>query len=222
MKKFGIFLVLYLSFTVFQTIYGRQNYDHKTSPTDNPITGIESPIKVMLPFSSFVKKNAVTIKWYLEDNEELKKITTKKYYLTIKNLFDETLFATTTGKESLSIDLNHPLFQKERLLIFQVSLTGFDVHSKEYGVKFINADRIEEIDSKISSLVSEGYSYQVLISLAQLFVEHQLYANAFYAYERALILTDSSNQVEEYRLFQERMKTEAISYQRTASLTKPQ
>ncbi len=222
MKKFGIFLVLYLSFTVFQTLYGRQNHAPQTVTSDNPIAGIEPPIKVMLPFSSFVKKNAVTIKWYLEENEEVNKITTRKYRLTIKNLFDETLFTTTTVKESLSIDLNHPLFQKERLLIFQVSLTGFDVHSKEYGVKFINADRIEEIDSKISSLVSEGYSYKVLISLAQLFVEHQLYANAFYAYERALILTDSSNQVEEYRLFQERMKAEAISYQRTASLTQPQ
>ena len=221
MKKFGIFLILYLSFTVFKTLYGRQNHTPQTAISDNPIAGIEPPIKVMLPFSSFVKKNAVTIKWYLEENEETNKITIRKYHLTIKNLFDETLFAITTDKESLSIDLNHSLFQKERLLIFQVSLTGFDVHSKEYGVKFINADRIEEIDAKISSLISGGYSYQVLISLAQLFVEYQPYANAFYAYERALNLTDSSDQVEEYRLFQERMKAEAIFYQRTAYLFQP-
>jgi len=155
-----------------------------------------SSIKVMLPSSIDVLNSNAIIRW--TGGEE-----GTNYIVSVKNIFDEEIYATETTETSVKINFDDENLANERLVIFSVrSKDNEDMKSSDYGIKRMSADDAKSINENLEMLKAEVSDDSPLNKLiyASFYEENNLLLDALTKYEEVVEL---SPDVEDFRTMYE-------------------
>lgn len=152
-------------------------------------------IKVMLKDAKNPNKvygDNATLRWGAVEG-------TSSYLITVKNVFDETLFASETSDTKLNLDFTQPKLAKERFVIVNVkSKDDEDQKSRDYGIQRMSPSEAKDITAQLTDLRNELGAESSLnkVVYASFFEENNLYLDALTQYEDAVKL---SPEVEDYK-----------------------
>lgn len=139
-----------------------------------------------------VYSDQITIKW--DDASG-----SKGYLITVKNVFNEILFQSSTSVSMATVDFTEERLAKERFVIIGVkSRDNDEVVAKDFGIQRISPSNSPELTSQLVRLRNELGQESALnkVLVASFFEENKLYLDALTQYEEAMRL---SPDVEDYK-----------------------
>lgn len=162
-------------------------------------------MKFMKPATEDGKKKTVvykgkfTMQWYANaDASKDNLITDEKaivgYKFIVMSFMGEQLAVIETTEPRVTLDLSDEKFASQQALKHKVVALGKDGQeweSEEYAIQPLANDKSLEITQDLASLSSDNSALSKLI-VAKYFEERGLTANALYAYEEAVRLSESN------------------------------
>ncbi len=158
-------------------------------------------IKVDMPSSARLFGHSALLSWNKVGEN-------KEYVIEFKDLFNDVLLETNTVHSYYRLNIDTPVFQEQRLLIFSVKLKDDNSkHSDDYSIKLLTNQESESIRQSLDSLKSEigdNSSLDKLI-IAAFFEEKDLLLNAENYYQEAIKMSpEVADFKKAYRQFLER------------------
>ena len=150
-------------------------------------------IKVQMPLFVEVLRSEALIKW-----EPIKE-GNHTYVTTLKNIFNEVIYVGETKNTEIVLDLSHPRFVNERLIVFSVaSKEDPNFKSEEYGIKRLSPDTFNKVKQDLDQLhkvIGDETSLNHIM-MAAYYEENHLIVNAVTSFEKAIRL---SPEVQDFR-----------------------
>ena len=153
----------------------------------------------------------VTLRWFADENAPVaipENASVDNYTFQVKDLMDNVLYETSTTESFVTINLAEDKFKSTvgSQLMYQVTANVGDnsYGSLEHMLVRVSNEEAIQIKQDVETLDSDNSTINKLI-LAKYFEDHGLYANAMFAYEEALKMSDSNEMYENmYQAFLDR------------------
>ena len=143
-------------------------------------------IKVQMPLFVEVLRSEVLVKW------EPVKEGNHTYVTTLKNIFNEVIYQGETKDTEITLDLSHPRFVNERLIVFSVaSKEDPNFKSEEYGIKRLSPNTFTKVKQDLDQLnkvIGDETSLNHIM-MAAYYEENNLIVNAITSFEKAIELS---------------------------------
>ena len=143
-------------------------------------------IKVQMPLFVEVLRSEVLVKW------EPVKEGNHTYVTTLKNIFNEVIYKGETKDTEITLDLSHPRFVNERLIVFSVaSKEDPNFKSEEYGIKRLSPNTFTKVKQDLDQLnkvIGDDTSLNHIM-MAAYYEENNLIVNAITSFEKAIELS---------------------------------
>jgi len=183
---------------------GAKNQSKTGSVTRDIVT---APVAFMTPIplsekdvkkKTVVYQGKVTLQWYANSNAlGSNKITDESavvgYKFIVSNLMSEQISVIETAETSVTLDMNDSKYANEAAIHYQVIALGNNGQEWESEEYLIEVDRSStaSIKQDLEALAGDESALSKLI-MAKYFEEKGLVANALYAYEEAVKLSESN------------------------------
>lgn len=176
----------------------------KTGSVERTVTF--ASMKFMKPATKDAKKKTIvyrdkfTMQWYPNEKASEKNMIEDEskivgYKFIVMSLMGEQLAVIETTEPSVTIDMTDEKFAKQQALKHQVIALGSDGEewsSDPYVIQPLANDQAVEVSQDLKALAADNSALSKLI-VAKYFEERGLVANALYAYEEAVKLSDSND-----------------------------
>ncbi|MCZ6692668.1 MAG: hypothetical protein O6939_02070 [Bacteroidetes bacterium] len=143
-------------------------------------------IKVQMPLFVEVLRSEVLVKW------EPVKEGNHTYVTTLKNIFNEVIYQGETKDTEITLDLSHPRFVNERLIVFSVaSKEDPNFKSEEYGIKRLSPNtfiKVKQDLDQLNKVIGDETSLNHIM-MAAYYEENNLIVNAITSFEKAIELS---------------------------------
>ena len=137
-------------------------------------------IKVQMPLFVEVLRSEVLVKW------EPVKEGNHTYVTTLKNIFNEVIYQGETKDTEITLDLSHPRFVNERLIVFSVaSKEDPNFKSEEYGIKRLSPNTFTKVKQDLDQLnkvIGDETSLNHIM-MAAYYEENNLIVNAITSFD---------------------------------------
>lgn len=137
----------------------RKNYRSNMSVTGATSRGKDGNINLALPVGQDNKFNVynpeVLLKWGAVETEEGSEAPV--YVVTVKNIFNESLYSTETSENMVMLNLDDEAMTNEsNLYIVGVALkSNAEISSQEYAIKRVMLEDTPEVKTELESLIAE-------------------------------------------------------------------
>lgn len=172
-----------------------------------------SLIATMLPVNTRMFGNQLVVRWYMKDNSDAN--GEGNYKIMISDLSDNVIFTQQTQSTATTIDISKdPKLAEQQQLI--VKVVPLDKDGKERisaqaivgnAIMRMSSEEMKELQNELQNITSKNQAPSALTKLieARFFEEKELYADAIYAYEKAIELSDGTEQYKRiYEFFLDR------------------
>ena len=206
----------YASFVLNELTSGKSsgsNGDNKSktgSVERTVIIGAEPTSKSFVNFmankNTKVASTQVTLKWNINESK-YEEETVESYTFVVTDLMSNELLRVSTKEPMYTLDLTDEKFSSimGNALHYRVLVNGDEKQqSEEYLLKIIDGEEAVKIKEDMASLSGDNTALDKMI-LAKYFEDKGLYANAMYAYEEAVKLSENNEMYENlYQAFLDR------------------
>lgn len=164
---------------------------------------IEGPLALMNPYAEKGKEKKttvidgkVTLQWFPNNTTtaKLDKDQAIQYTFVVKDLLGNLVSSTTTKEKAITLDLTDPKYSSKHLMyrVHALSDAGQKWKSEERLLEPLKKSEAMKINQDLESLAADNSALSKLI-VAKYFEEKGLVANAMYAYEEAVKLSNSND-----------------------------
>jgi hypothetical protein len=171
------------------------------------VRSFAAPVETMLPMKTKIFGQVLVLRWYnLRDTANAEKHT---YKVLVSDLGEGLLYTQTTKEQSLQIDLTKQGLAKYEQLMFKVVPIGPDGKEKAplqmidgNAIVRLQPAEVKTVREELEVIVGKGAQANAFAKLieARYFEERELFADAIFAYEKAM---EYSGRAEQYqRIYQ--------------------
>ncbi len=190
-----------------QNVAINKNKSKHMNKTGAVLRSFALPIETMLPLRTKIFGEVIVLRWY-SMTDSVSSVN-DSYKVIVSDLSETQLYTETTKKLSLVVDLAKQKLNKYPLLLLKVIPIGADGKEKVALQMFdgnavvrVSPNEVKAIKGDLSVIVGKDTPPSAFAKLieARYFEENELYADAIFAYEKAL---EYSGRAEQYqRIYQ--------------------
>ncbi|MFT5618202.1 MAG: hypothetical protein ACI85I_001433, partial [Arenicella sp.] len=178
----------------------------KTGSVKRTIVDNTKAVNFMTERKTHVAPTTITLKWYPNDLK-IEKEKVEKYTFVVSDLMSNEIYREETTQPSITVDLGDQKFTNAMSGAIQYHVIVNNdqrLTSPEYMLQIVQGEANTKITQDVKSLSTDNTAINKLI-LAKYFEDHGLYANAMFAYEEAIKMSESNEMYENmYQAFLDR------------------
>ena len=178
----------------------------KTGSVTREVVDMTKAVNFTSSKKTKVADSHATLRWFPNDSK-ISEDEVETYTFVIKTLMGEELYRTETTEPYVSVDLSEDKYKGviNNALQYKVFVNGNEkLTSPEYVLQMIDGEEAIRIQQDVASLSSDNSAMNKLI-LAKYFEDQGLHANAMFAFEEAIKLSDNDEMYQNlYQAFLDR------------------